>query len=169
MNNILILIAGKYLIFLFTLPFIYFFLTGRRELVVKAAFSAGLAIGLALFINFVFPVARPFEVWQTEPTVPIFIFEYDSNLRTASFPSKHVSAGSAIAFSFWPQNALLGVALFVGTLFMGTARVFSLIHRWIDVIGGVILGLFSYYIIGFSFKYIEKLYINFKSQITNNK
>ena len=169
MDNILILIAGKYLIFLFTLPFIYFFLKGRQELVVKAVLSTCLAIGLALFINFVFPVARPFEVWQTEPTVPIFLFEHDPRLRTASFPSKHVSAGAAIAFSFWAQSPFLGVALLVGTLFMGTARVFALVHRWIDVIGGVILGLSSYYIIGFSFKYIGKLYANFKSQITNNK
>lgn len=143
MNNTLILLAGKYLIFIYVLPFIYFIFKGRRRLIFKSILSTFLAIGLALFINFISPIARPFEVWQTEPTVPIFLFEHDPNLRTSSFPSKHVSAGAAIAFSFWSQSPLLGTALLLGTLFMGTARVFALIHRWIDVAGGLVVGLVS--------------------------
>ncbi len=156
MNNTLILLAGKYLIFVYLLPFFYYLLKGRGRIVSKAVLSTGLAIGLALFINFTFPTARPFEVWQTEPTVPVFLFEHDPDLRTSSFPSKHVSAGAAMAFSFWGQSPVLGAALMVGTLFMGTARVFALIHRWVDVLGGLFVGMLSCYLVGLLFKFFLK-------------
>jgi len=139
----LVLITAKYFIFLFALPLLYFWFKGERRLVLRAVFAALLSGILAFLIGFLFPVERPFEIWDTEPAVPVFFFEHNPDLRTASFPSKHTAVGFAIAFSFFVYDATLGGLLLVGALLMGAGRVFAFVHRWIDVGGGIFVGLVS--------------------------
>lgn len=140
--SLLILFAAKYLIFLLFVSLVYFWFIGERELVVRAFCAVGLVIGIALLIGFLFPTLRPFEKLGME-TPPVFFFEQNSNLRTASFPSKHAATTAALAFVVMRKKKLLGRFLLLGSLAVGVGRYLALVHTGWDILGGIVVGWLS--------------------------
>ncbi len=146
MSDFLILFTGKYLIFLFLLPLVYFWLKGNKRLVFQVLLAVFLVNVVALLIGFIFPLSRPFEVAETSPRVPVFFLEHNARFRTASFPSKHVAASASIAFSILMGSSFLGSALLAVPFLVGAGRVLAYVHRWPDVIGGFGLGMLAAFV-----------------------
>ncbi|MEA2020558.1 MAG: phosphatase PAP2 family protein [Patescibacteria group bacterium] len=149
MADFLILAIGKYLVFVFLLPLVYFWLKGKKSVVFQALLAVLIANILSLLVGIVFPALRPFELAETSPRVPIFFLEQNSRFRTTSFPSKHAAASAAIAFSVLVDNKLLGLVLLAFALSVGAGRVWAFVHRWFDVVGGFGLGLFAAFVARF--------------------
>ncbi len=87
-------------------------------------------IGAALFYD-----PRPFV---THNVVPYFQHAADNG-----FPSDHASLAAVLAATLFFASRKLGIALFVGAILVGSARVIAHVHSPIDIIGGLAIGIFS--------------------------
>lgn len=87
-------------------------------------------------------------------TVHIFIFEQRpfieqdlipliSHKADASFPSRHTSIMSAIAFSYTFFKSRSSLLLLLLTAWVGISRVYVGVHYPVDVLGGLVVGFVS--------------------------
>lgn len=115
------------------------------KLTLPALLSGGLARALAEIIRRVYPVNRPF----VERQVNLLIYR----LPSASFPSGHSCFFFALSFFLFfrlkkmknpPKNWRLTVSFFfIASILIGIARVFTGIHWFSDILGGILIGLFA--------------------------
>lgn len=114
-------------------------LGARKSLVVAfTAFVLSRGI-LTEIIRFLFPRQRPFL--QHEAT------QYVAKGNEPSFPSGHAAAMFAIAFAIYFYNKSLGKWLLLISLLVGIARVMVGIHFPSDILGGLVVGLFSAWVV----------------------
>lgn len=139
--NILIIFLAKYLIFLFMAPPTFFWMGGERFLFWRAFLGGALVYGLALLTGFIFPVPRPFEEVGNFPPLPVFFFEQYPQLRTASFPSKHMAVAVLISLIVLSRSKFWGVVFLVLAFLVGWGRVLAQVHTWWDIFGGAVLGV----------------------------
>lgn len=85
-------------------------------------------------IRFFYKHPRPFIVEQVKQLIP------ESGW---SFPSGHVTFLFALSMSVWFYNRRLGYTLFVGSLLVGIARVYVGVHWPFDIVGGIVVGIFT--------------------------
>lgn len=122
MNN-LILDSGNYLLIIMYTALTVSWWKKRREALVHALLSSLLAWVIAGFIKDIFPTPRP------------ILFD-----GTGSFPSGHAAAAFAFGVSAFMHDGPVGIAMLVGSLLIGIARVAGHVHYPIDILGGAILG-----------------------------
>lgn len=145
MFNTLIVFFGDYLIYFAVIPFVYFWFKDRR-LFFKLVFSVALAIFVRTLINYIFPTPRPYEVSSIPP-----ILRYTNK---PSFPSGHTSFAVAFAATTFLKYKKLGIAFLLLAILIGIARVIGGVHFPIDILGGILVGVFS----AFGVLLTEKLY-----------
>jgi undecaprenyl-diphosphatase len=63
-----------------------------------------------------------------------------------SFPSDHTAGAVAIAVSLWLYNRKLGLPMFI-SLLIGFSRIYVGHHYPTDVLGGIVVGAISAFII----------------------
>jgi len=94
---------------------------------------------LAKLIAVIFQPAieRPFEALGTTAGA--------SFLSNPGFPSDHMLFATAILCAVWfeTRNKNISLVLAILTILVGVGRVLALVHTPIDVIGGVLIALFS--------------------------
>lgn len=67
-------------------------------------------------------------------------------LTTGSFPSGHMAFLVPIALTVWSENRKLGNWFLVGTILVGISRVAYGYHWSSDILGGIIVGIFFFYL-----------------------
>ena len=90
-------------------------------------------IGAALFYD-----PRPFV---THNVIPYFQHAADNG-----FPSDHTSLAAVLAVTLFFASRKLGIALLIGAILVGSARVVAHVHSPIDIIGGLVIGIVSVYV-----------------------
>ncbi len=65
-----------------------------------------------------------------------------TNPSDNSFPSGHTASAFALATAIFLINKKLGVLMFVLSSLVGLGRVLSNVHYPLDVLGGLVLGIF---------------------------
>jgi len=154
LDNIGILLGNNY--FGYVLFFILFLLILKnRKMWLPIAIEAIIACGLARFgiielIRLFVHKARPF----VENNVNL-LFPHGDEF---SFPSGHTAFFIALATTIYFYNKKLGTFFFVGGLLIGTARVFAGVHWPLDILAGIVVGIFSAWIIHIIFKKLKKKY-----------
>ncbi len=131
----------KYLIFLTPLFLVYYFYKHEnKKLAFIESFYFGLVSvfgwGVSSILKSVFKIPRP-----NVATDVLF-----KNESLYSFPSGHTTFFITLATVMYFHNKKLGIILFVLGLIVGSLRVYFGLHYWIDIIGGVVLGVTIGYI-----------------------
>jgi len=102
--------------------------------------AAALArFGIVELIRFLWHRARPF----VENNVSL-LFNHDDSY---SFPSGHAAFFFALSAVVYHYNKKTGVLFFVASLLISISRVFGGVHWPSDILGGIIVGLFSAWLI----------------------
>jgi undecaprenyl-diphosphatase len=127
----------------------------KYRLVVLQSFLAGfLARGIAEFIRLFIDKPRPF----VENQVNFLHFKsFIEDINSRAFPSGHASFFFAISFVLFLYNKKLGIVFFTASSAIALARIYCGIHWPLDMVGGLIVGIFSGIIVLGIFKKIKKI------------
>jgi len=105
------------------------------KLLSLAVLSGCFAVIIAEIIYFFWQRSRPFVGNQVN-----LLLRHPS---TNSFPSCHTSFFFALSTIIYFYNRKVGILFFFTSFLIGIARVFSGIHWLSDVLGGMVVGIFS--------------------------
>lgn len=108
--------------------------TGKKALF-YILISLPLVIILIKLIHIFVYTDRPFVTYNFEPLA--------SSDLNASFPSRHVSVLSAVAFAYIFTKSKFAPLQLLFLFWVGIARVYSGVHYPVDILGGVLTGLVS--------------------------
>ena len=93
---------------------------------------------LADIVQFLYPIARPFVTLGFTPLI---------SASGASFPSGHASFFFALSFALFIFDRRWGYWFLTLSFLIGLARIFVGVHYPTDILGGIIVGLISYFIV----------------------
>ncbi|MEK7187664.1 MAG: phosphatase PAP2 family protein [Patescibacteria group bacterium] len=133
--------------------FVFSYKTWRKRVTVFSflVFVPLLARGvIGYLIGFLFPVARPFVVFEFIPLV--------GRVPDAAFPSGHATIFFSLALALFVFNRTWGWSYFLAACAIGIARVFVGVHWPMDIIGGLLVAVVAAGISWLIFRpYLEKL------------
>lgn len=107
--------------------------SAEKKALLYILISIPIAILLIKLTHILIYTDRPFVTYGFVPLIPSDI--------NASFPSRHVSALSAIVFSYFYSKSKFAAVQLVLLFWVGIARVYAGVHYPIDIIGGILTGL----------------------------
>ncbi|MCL4517478.1 MAG: undecaprenyl-diphosphatase [Firmicutes bacterium] len=107
----------------------------NRRVVIYAAFSTALALGINHLIGAFYFRPRPFSAGGVNLLVP--------PVSDPSFPSDHGAATGAVAGTGLAMNRPLGNALLILAILVWLSRVYVGLHYPSDVLGGGLIGILS--------------------------
>ncbi len=139
---------------LLTILFLFLLFNFRKHLkiVIKAIVGGLVARFLIVeFIRWLFPRLRPFVV----PTTSFLV----AKINQPAFPSGHASFYFAVSTIIYLYNKKLGILFFVLSLMIVLGRVFVGLHWPLDILVGIVVGVFSGWLIN---KIFELVNFNFK-------
>lgn len=146
--------GAEYLIYLsIALMFILVFKGEMKEkksiLLAALAFPIGVLLIKLIHIFFIEP--RPFINFNFAPLV-------DSN-ADASFPSRHTSIMSVIAFSYTYFKSKWSTLFLAIMIWVGISRIYVGVHYPLDIFGGITVGIISLFI-AIKLLKVLKIYLN---------
>ena len=106
------------------------------EALVSAAFTRMIVVRI---IRWILPRARPFVGNQVN-----LLLEH---IPSSAFPSGHTSFSFAIATIVYFYNKKAGIFFFVASFLIGISRVFCGVHWPLDILAGIVAGIFSGWLI----------------------
>lgn len=120
------------------------------ELLFFTAISAILArFAIAEFIQYFYHHPRPFVVLEGVRQ----LFEHSAS---SSFPSGHASLAFAIAASFYFYYPKTSIIFFLAALGVGLSRVAAGIHWPSDILGGIVVGMVSTWLVYWAWSALNK-------------
>lgn len=134
----LMVFGSTYLIYLIILfIFILGLKGGIREKKACLLILLGIPIAVLLIkgIHLFFYESRPFVAFQFPPLI--------TEKLDASFPSRHATIASVMAFVFTYFKSKWSALLLLAALFVGISRVYVGVHYPLDIIGGFTVGIIS--------------------------
>ena len=140
----------------YSLPLIlivaWFWSEKTKKPAIRAFFAAILAWPiLATTIGHFVHRARPFESGGVQELI--------FHRPTVSFPSDHAAALFAVAMSFYfSGEKKLSYVMFVIAILTSFFRVATAIHWPTDILGGLVIGLLSAWVIKLLDRYLDKVY-----------
>ncbi|KKU62922.1 MAG: PAP2 family protein [Candidatus Amesbacteria bacterium GW2011_GWA1_47_16] len=134
----LISFVADYLIFIFPVMLAAIWFAGYRKAFYHMVLSAGFVWILSSLIKDFFYFPRPYIVDARIPAARFFL--------DGSFPSGHTAVAFALSFSLFIYHRSLGLALLALSCIIAFGRVLGGVHSFLDVSGGILLGLFTAYI-----------------------
>ena len=145
-DQIIVFLAGylQYFLVILFLLFLHFSLHSPRKKIyislvvgVSALFAR---FGITESIRFFYHHPRPFVVHSVCQLLP---------KSGWSFPSGHASFFFAMATAIYFYNKKWGIGFFIAALFMNVSRIAAGIHYPFDILGGMIVGIGSAWIVAF--------------------
>ncbi len=134
----LMIFGAEFLIYLtFVLLFLFAFKGSapERKALLLSLISMPIVVILIKLIHIFIVVPRPFVDNEILPLV---------NLHSdASFPSRHTSIMSAVAFSYVFTKSKWAPLFIIFMLWVGISRIYVGVHYPIDIVGGILVGLVS--------------------------
>lgn len=138
LSNNLMLFTTNYLIYIsILLIFVLGFKGGikERKALILIILSIPIAILLIKVIHIFFYEPRPFVTFNFSPLV--------NENANASFPSRHATIASIIAFSYIFLKSKWAPIFLASALLIGTSRVYLGVHYPLDILGGLITAIIS--------------------------
>lgn len=132
MSSLAVIFLAKYLTYFLLLVLPFFWFRGHRLAVFKTVAAMIAAFAVSELLKHYFYLPRPFVAGGFAPLIP---HEPDG-----SFPSSHLSSLAALTVLVYIQDKRWGVLVFLGALMVGLGRVWSGVHYWFDIAGGLLLG-----------------------------
>jgi len=127
--------VSNILIYLFILFAIFYPLYKKRDYI-YAIFVGGTGAFtyiVSFIIKHIFKIPRPFITNHITPLV------LESSY---SFPSSHVTVITALTVIVWKMNRKWGVVFAIFTVLIALSRMILGVHYPVDVLGGMIIGIF---------------------------
>ena len=139
MINQLIIFVGQDLFFLLPVlvAIIFFQLPSRKRTPYVASLALGgiLALVLAKLASHMFFDPRPFMSGQVTALFP--------HSPGNGFPSDHTTYGITLALVSFAYSRKWGWVMILIAIAVGAARVLAHVHSWIDILGGIGVGLIA--------------------------
>lgn len=153
-SQALVKYLAQYLIY--SVPFIFillwFWSAKSKKIALRALFSAGLGLALAMIIGKSLNRSRPFEGGGVQ--------EILFHRPDYSFPSDHATLLFAIAMSFYLGGyKKLSYLIFLLAVIIGAARVAAGVHYPSDIIAGAVVGIIAAYLIKLLDPFMNHVYI----------
>lgn len=112
----------------------------HRKVVLKVSVAAALSYFFKIIIQLIYQRPRPFVSHEVLQLI-------DKSASSPSFPSGHTVLAFAIAFSIYFYNKKLGAIFLVLAALVGLGRIYVGVHYPLDVLGGILIGFLSAYVI----------------------
>lgn len=107
----------------------------ERKALLLTLLALPIAVIIAKAINLFFYEPRPFVSLNIAPLIP--------QRADASFPSRHASIMSAIAFAYLYCKSKWTLLLILLAFWVGLSRIYVGVHYPLDILGGVGVGIAS--------------------------
>jgi undecaprenyl-diphosphatase len=141
MHTIIVLIA-QYLLFVLILIAGAYWLVQDKSVKIKVLIIGILSSIIALILMKIGAAL----FYDPRPFVNGSVIPYFKHVADNGFPSDHTTLAAVLAVTIFFVSRKLGIALFVGAIVIGSARVIAHVHSPIDIIGGLTIGILSVYI-----------------------
>ena len=130
-----IIFLGKYLIFFIALLAVYavYAQKNRREIILALLLAGFLAWFLSGVAGVLYFNPRPFVEHNVQP---LFAHGPDNG-----FPSQHTVLAMTLTTVIYFYRRRLAAAALIMTLLVGAGRVWAHVHSWIDILGGLAIGI----------------------------
>ena len=141
-----IIFSAKYLGYVLLAVFlILFFRNRRKDFLIIPLFSA-------LLSRFVFTEIIRFFYFRPRPFIENGVAPLIEHAPSASFPSGHAAFFFALSAGVYYYNKKAGLWFFALSAAIGLSRVFAGVHYFTDVLGGLAIGVFSFWLVSFFYK-----------------
>lgn len=149
--NSLMMFGAEYLVYLTLLGILMITFKGKvgeRKALLLTLLALPIVVIIIKAIHLIFYEPRPFVSLNIEPLI--------SHKADASFPSRHTSIMSAIAFAYLYCKSKWAPILILLTFWVGLSRIYVGVHYPLDILGAVIVGIVAV-IIALQLKRLLKL------------
>ncbi len=141
-----IVFSAKYLGYILLAVFLFLFLKNRDKNFLLIPLVS------ALVSRFVFTEIIRFFYFRPRPFAEQGISSLFEHAPSASFPSGHAAFYFALSAGIYYYNKKAGLWFFIASFAIGLARVFAGVHYFTDVLGGLAIGVFSFWLVNFLYE-----------------
>lgn len=137
--DLLMIFGAEFLIYLMLILAFILAVRGKipeRKSLILFLISFPILVLLIKFIHLFLFEPRPYI---TNNILPLITHKE----ADASFPSRHASIMSAIAFAYWYYKSRWTPLFLLSLIWVGIARIYVGVHYPIDILGGIIFGITS--------------------------
>lgn len=146
----LMIFGARYLIFIGFLLSLFLIFKGtvkERKAFVLMVLAIPITVLIIMGIHIFLYEPRPFVTYHFTPLYP-----YNPD---ASFPSRHASFISIMAFSYLYFKSKWSYTFIVFLLWIGISRVYTGVHYPLDILGGILVGIISLVVAGQVMKFLK--------------
>ena len=151
----LMIFGADYLIYIVLLIIIFFAIlekSSNRRAFILNMLGLGMALILTQIIRIFIYEDRPFVTFSIIPLIsinPWIIFSSFSlgGVNPSSFPSVHTVIISVVTFSYIYFKSKLASLLVFSLFWIGLSRIFVGVHYPLDILGGILVGFLSVFIV----------------------
>ena len=142
-------------VYLVVIEGLVLFLFSLQEESIKESIIVFMTGSIVLLIALIIAKILKRIIHKHRPPKKLEIFEpFDKY----AFPSGHATGLSTVTFFIFERNIFLGIISFFISLFIVVARMKAKVHDYVDIIGGIILGVSVTYLISPFIKSMVSIY-----------
>ncbi len=137
-DGIAVFIAQYFYFLVLLIGLIFFFIQPwniKKSMMIRSAIIGPLAYLLSRIAGLLYYDPRPFVVGHFVPLI--------AHAADNGFPSDHVLLTGAAAMVIWFYDKKWSAVLWALALLIGWARVYSGVHHAVDIMGSIVIVLFS--------------------------
>ncbi|MBU1033098.1 phosphatase PAP2 family protein [Patescibacteria group bacterium] len=147
---------ARWLVLAFAVLAVFLVVSNRkkyRHAVLEAAWAGILALVLRIGLSNIIQRPRPFMMPQDVDLTFSRLIPFPVG---SSFPSGHTAVVFAIAAAFAYANPRLGIAAFIVAFLVAFGRLAAGVHYPTDILGGIVVGLVSFWFVRFMHHQLRK-------------
>lgn len=134
----LMIFGAEYLIYVTIILMIILGIKGNakeKKALILAILSIPIVVIMIKIVHIFFYEPRPFVNFHFHPLI--------NNTIDASFPSRHTSIVSTIAFAYTYYKSKWAPVFLLSLLWVGISRIYVGVHYPLDIVGGFLVGILS--------------------------